>query len=101
MADHFSKFTTHLDSPFQGAYAITTGSSALPTVTRGIYVGTTGNVAVQMLGYGIGNTSNLASTDYTGNTIVTFIAVPAGAVLPIRATYVYANTTANNLIALY
>ena len=54
-------------------------------ITRGIYVGTTGNVV---------------AVDQDNNAI-TFIAVPAGALLPICAKRVNStNTTASNLVAL-
>lgn len=54
--------------------------------TRGIYVGTTGNVV---------------AVDADNNAI-TFVAVPAGALLPISAKRVNStNTTASNLVALY
>ena len=54
--------------------------------TRGLYVGTTGNVSVQMQNVG---------------TAIVFIGVPAGAILPIIITRVNStNTTASNMVAL-
>ena len=56
-------------------------------VTRGIYVGGAGNVAV---------------VSANGETTVTFVGVPAGAILPVAASRVNAtNTTATNLVGLY
>ena len=58
----------------------------LPNVTRAIYVGGAGNIAVVMLG---------------GQT-VTFTAVPVGAILPIRVKQVLSTgTTATLLLCLY
>jgi hypothetical protein len=69
------------------AAAITTSDTAVSDdPTRGIYVGTGGNVRVDMC---------------SGGT-VTFQNVVAGTLLPIQAIRVYATgTTATNLIALY
>jgi hypothetical protein len=54
-------------------------------VIRGVYVGVTGNV--------------VAVTE--GGIAVTFTAVPAGAILPIRCRRINAtNTTATNMVAL-
>lgn len=63
-------------------------STALPFVSRGIYVGGTGNLAVVMQGD-------------TTTTAVTFASVQAGSLLPIRVTYVMnTNTTATNIVAV-
>lgn len=57
----------------------------LANVTRGIYVGGAGNLKVDMV-------------DGT----VTFIGIPAGAVLPVRVKRIYVTgTTATNLVALW
>jgi hypothetical protein len=54
--------------------------------TRGVYVGTAGNIAVDMV---------------SGGT-VTFFNVLAGTLLPIQVDRIYATgTTATNLVALY
>ena len=61
----------------------------LSFVTIGLYVGTAGNVAVNMAG--------------TGTTIV-FVGVVAGSVLPIRVSRVLTSangTTASNIVALW
>lgn len=89
MADRFNKLKPTIDSVALDAFSITTGSSELAQTTRGLYVGATGNVCVQMLGYD------------NSNTVVTFVAVPAGVTLPIRVTKVFANTTANSLVGLF
>lgn len=65
---------------------VTPSDSAVLTRTRGLYVGTTGNVAVKSL---------------RGTTCI-FTAVPAGLILPIRCTQVLSTgTTASNIVALY
>mgnify|MGYP001163372299 CR=1 FL=1 len=55
-------------------------------ICRGLYVGTTGNVAAVM----------------DDDTAITFVGVPAGVVLPIQARRVNStNTTASNMVALF
>lgn len=67
--------------------AITTDDSALynPPL-RGIYVGVTGDIQIE---------------SPVGNTVL-FSSVPAGYILPVYCSIVYAtNTTADNLVGLY
>ena len=68
------------------AEAVTTSDTAeLARVTRALYVGGAGNIAVVM----------------ADRTTVTFAGVPAGTVLPIRVRQVRATgTTATNLVGL-
>ncbi len=72
-----------------GSFEAVTASNStnfVKGVCRGIYVGTTGNVVV------------VAPDDTTA----TFIAVPAGAVLPVQAKRVNStSTTASNMVALF
>lgn len=87
MTDTYKADRNQLYSPATGAFAITAGSSALTRVTRGIYVGGAGDLQVTMLDDG----SNIV-----------FNAVPAGTLLPIRATHVLSgSTTATNIVGLY
>lgn len=76
-----------LSGPPENAFAVTPGDSTeLDYVTRAIYVGGAGNLAVLTQG---------------GQT-VTFSNLPAGSMIPIRARRVMAtNTTATLLIGLY
>lgn len=69
------------------AVAVTTSDTVVyEQPTRAIYVGGSGNLRVDMV---------------SGGT-VTFVGLPAGAVLPIQVERIYAtSTTATNLIALY
>jgi hypothetical protein len=87
MADNFANHSTGLDSPAGNAYQVTTSDGADQAfTTRGIYVGVAGNVKVTTAG---------------GNA-VTFVAVPAGSILPVRAARIWATgTTATNLIGMY
>lgn len=73
--------------PGQGAFAITKSNTTVFTyATRLIYVGTTGDVAVTMM---------------DGST-VTFVACPAGMLLPIVATQVLSTgTSASDLVGIY
>lgn len=86
MNDDFESYTTSLTSPARDAAPIVPNDAVdLPSVTRGIYVGSAGSLQVQMAG---------------GQT-VTFENVLAGAVYPLRAARVMATgTTAADLVAL-
>jgi hypothetical protein len=84
MADTFANYQSGLDSPAGNAASITAGATALAYTTRAIYVGGAGDVAVTMV----------------GGQSVTFSAVPAGSLLPIRATHITA-ATATAIVALW
>ena len=71
--------------PAAFATAVTPSDATVLTPTRGLYIGGTGSVVVQM--YGSDNT-------------VTFAAVPVG-VLPVRVTKVLAATGATDIVALW
>lgn len=87
MPDYFDYHSLTLESPAVAAVAVTPDDATdLATVTRSIYVGGTGDVSVILL---------------WDTAAVTFSAVPAGTVLPIRAKRVMlTGTTATNLLAL-
>ena len=67
-------------------YAAVTPSDTTELNCRALYVGTTGNVVLQMPGR---------------SETVTFSNVPAGTFMPVSARRVMAATTATNLVALY
>ena len=72
--------------PAENAYAITPDSNTdIAPLTRGVYVGTGGNLVVDMDGAG---------------TNITFYNVASGSVLPIAVSRVYATSTADNIIGL-
>jgi hypothetical protein len=74
-------------SPFEHAVALTPNDAVELTPSRALWVGFPGSIKVDLLGGAQG---------------VTFAAVPAGALLPIRCTKVYATgTTARGILALY
>jgi hypothetical protein len=82
----------NVDSPARYAFAITPhATDPLPHSTRGIYVGTGGDITVVMTGFANNVTSPHAS--------VTFKAVVQGTILPIRADKVTAGPA--DLIGLY
>jgi len=70
--------------PAQYAFAITAGASPLAHVTRGIYVGVSGNITV--------------TTD--GGDSVEFTNLAAGVIHPIAATHVTA-ATATGIVGVY
>lgn len=84
---HLQAHLNDSTGPCRHAAAVTPNDSAdLTHVCRALYVGTTGDVAVITLG---------------GNT-VTFVAVPAGAILPVVCTRVLADgTDADDIVALW
>ena len=70
----------------RAAEVVTSNTVTYESPTRGVYVGVGGNVKVDMV---------------SGGT-VTFVGVPAGALLPIQVERIYATgTTATNMVALY
>ena len=85
--DSFANLSSTHSSPGVNAEAVTPDDSTdLTNVTRGLYVGTGGDLVVIMQG---------------GQTI-TFTAVPTGAVLPIRVSRVKStSTTASDIVALW
>lgn len=76
-----------LQSPVERAAAITpSDDNDLSEPTRGIYVGASGDVKVDLFG---------------GSTAVTFTALAAGVVHPLRVTKVYStDTTATGIVGL-
>lgn len=78
------------DSPATCAYVPTKSDTVeLTVISRGIYVGGTGDVKVVMAGDVLANA-------------VTFVGAVAGSVLPIRAKQILSTgTTATNLLVLY
>jgi hypothetical protein len=86
MSDPFRNFTTSLESPPEGGFAITPDDSAdLPVVTRGLNAGSAGAVRVTMR---------------DGSEIT--LTVAAGVIVPLRAARVWASgTTAGALVGLY
>ncbi len=70
------------------ASAVTTSDSVIyAQPTRAIYIGTSGNITVDMA---------------DGGTSVLFVGVQGGTILPIQVTRIYAaGTSATNMVALY
>jgi hypothetical protein len=85
--DKFSTYQASLTSPAEDAFAITPhNTNDLANFTRAIWVGGTGDVKVNMVGSGT----------------VTFTSVPAGYMLAVRASRVYATGTgATALVGVY
>lgn len=87
-ADSFpNRFNLDPSSPAVKAAAVTKSDDTVLSATRALYVGGSGDVAVIMV---------------DDTTAVTFSAVPAGTILPLRVTKVMAtNTSAANIVALW
>ncbi len=87
MADQHQFAAEGLTSPADNAVAVTPSDSTdLAFTSRALYVGGAGNIVVTMAGGGD----------------VTFTAVPAGSILPVRVTRVKAtSTTATAIVNLY
>lgn len=92
MADKFRLYVPDLDSPFQEAFPITPNDEVLfANTTRGLWVGTGGNVHVQMMGYFGGPGSN-----------VVFYNIQSGTELRVRALRVFSsNTTASDIVGAF
>ena len=86
MADFFSNYGRTLEAPASKGFDITPhDTNALPVATRAVYIGGAGNLVCRFVG---------------SDADVTFSAVPAGTILPIRAGYVRATSTATLMIGL-
>lgn len=85
MGDQFDSVQGGLTAPASMAYDIVPNSSAdLATVTRAVYIGSAGDLAVVL----------------RAGTTVTFRNLQAGALLPLRIVRVLETTTAGNLVGL-
>lgn len=78
--------TADATRPAAKAVAVTPSDSTTLPVTRGLYVGSLGDVVVDMAEEG---------------TSITFANVANGTMLPIQVTKVKAATSATNILALY
>ena len=87
MEDQYADLAPALDSPAGDAFTVTPDDvDALSLVTRGIYVGAGGNLAVEMA---------------WGGTVV-FANVPAGAMLPLGVRKVLSTgTTGGSIVGVY
>jgi len=87
MTDFWAQEKNEEWGPAHFAAAVTPNDSVdLTSTTRGLYIGSAGDVKVDMLGDGT----------------VTFVAVQTGTILPVRATRVYSTgTDATSIIALW
>lgn len=85
--DDFATFAVGMSDTYPHAFAITkSDADELSHVTRAIYVGGAGNIKLLTLG---------------GET-VTFIGLPVGTTLRIRAKQVFStDTTATNMVGMY
>jgi len=90
MADPYFKIPSSVSDPAAHCYAVTPNDSIdIPTTAKAIYVGTTGDIKVELAGDNVG-------------VATVFKTVPAGAFLPIRARRIWATgTTATNIVAMY
>ena len=87
--DKFRFFPATFEGPATKGFAITSNESAnLAFTTRAVYVGSAGNLVVEM-------------ADDASGTTTTFAAVPAGTTLPIRIRKVRTVGTANSVVGLY
>ncbi len=86
MTDNFKRHTSSLESPASGAFSITPhDTNPLSEITRAIYIGGSGDIAVKML----------------AGQEVTFLSLPTGTVLPVRVEQIKATgTTATGLLGL-
>lgn len=87
MTDSFKNFARSLTSPPENAAAIVPSDGAdLAEVTRALYVGGAGDVALRM----------------AGGELVTLANLPAGTLIPLRVARVLASgTTATALVGLW
>jgi len=86
-ADKFDNVSTGIDSPARNAFSVTPhDTNDLPNVTRGIYVGVTGDLKVKT----------------EGLDVVTFTNLAAGMIHPIMCQMVFATgTTATGIVGVW
>ena len=85
--DAFAGRRAELDSPAGGGFTVVPhATKPLPRVTRGLYVGTAGDVV---------------GTLAEGGVALTFVGVPAGTILPIRLSHISTSSTAGSMVGLY
>ena len=73
-------------SAHRATAVVTSDTNIYAQPTRGLYVGGSGNLTVDMA---------------DGGVAVTFVGVQGGTILPIQVTRVYVATTATSIVALY
>lgn len=97
MADKFENVQVRMSDPGYDAFAITPNDSAdLEHVTRGLYIGTGGDLTVDMAGR-VRNGEDIDASE-----TILFANVAAGTILPIRVKRVDATgTTAQNIVGIY
>ncbi len=85
--DRWAEYDTGLDGPYRGGEVVVPhASNDLTVVSRAIYVGVTGNVAVVL----------------ADGAVLTLVAVQAGTTLRVQAKRINAvNTTATTMVSLY
>lgn len=88
MSDDFLNRADHVSAPATRCAAVTPhDSNALSQISKGLYVGTGGDVSIEPAG---------------GGGAVTLANVPGGSILPVRVRIVRATgTTAADIVALY
>ena len=104
--DTFDVKSQELDSPARFAFEIDASASDLDFVTRGLYIGRTGNVFCRMAGHA----NNVAGTYLGGpGANVFFMDAVGGTILPLRLDKIWVrneadtsqNTTSVELVGLY
>lgn len=85
MADPFRRPYAGSDPGVQALAITPHATSEVDPIPRAVYVGGGGNLVVRLM---------------NDTTDVTFVAVPAGTLLPIRPRYVRATSTATNIVGI-
>lgn len=87
MSDDYADHSSSLSSPVHNAAAVTPhDTNDLSKTTRGVYVGVSGDVKV----------------DLAGGDTVTFVGLAAGVIHPLRVTRIYSTgTTATSILGVW
>ncbi len=87
MADNYSTFRAALNSPAENAVAVVlTSTTDLSFATRGVYVGTGGDLVCALVG---------------STVMITFTSVQSGSIMPLRITRCSTTCTCSNVVALW
>jgi hypothetical protein len=92
MTDRYGRYPAEILEAARNAFTITPSDvTVFEQPTRGIYIGGAGDLVVDFMGY----------DDEAGAVDVTFVGLPTGTLIPLRAVKVKAATTATNLLGIY
>lgn len=103
MADKFKNFSPQMIDPYREGFAITANdsfNSAFAQATRGLWVGSAGNVRLRLVSTYVSSNGFLVASN--SNNTIALGGIPAGVTLDVCCDMVFATgTTANGFVGLF